>query len=85
MNLDEINQGLVELVNGDDREFSNAAQFVQSVIQRAQSGQLSPSETAEVLNDVQRELSIIQDMNRLAIKEKLNTIINGLIVIAGAV
>ena len=83
MTLDEVNQHLADLANCGDPTFANAAQYVQSVVQQAHSGELSPSEMAEVLADVQKQLQIIQDMSQLAFKEKLNTAINGLISIAG--
>lgn len=85
MTLDEINQQLADLANSGDATFANAAQYVAQATQAAQSGQMSPQELAETLKDVQRQIEIIQDMSQLAFKEKLNTAINGLILIAGAV
>jgi polyhydroxyalkanoate synthesis regulator phasin len=82
MNLDEINQRLAGLVNGGNPAFAGAAQFVQQVIQQAQSGTMSPAEAAETVKDIQRQLDIIQDEAQLAYKEELNTIINGLITVA---
>lgn len=85
MNLDEINQRLANLAIGGDQTFAQAAQFVQQVIQQAQGGAMSPAEVAETLRDVQRQMDIIQHQSQLAFKEELNTIINGVIAIAGAV
>jgi len=85
MTLDDINNQLAALVNSGDPTFANAAQYVAQATQAAQSGQLSPQELAETLKDVQRQMEIIQDMSQLQYKETLNTCINGLIVIAGAV
>jgi len=85
MTLDDINNQLAALVNSGDPTFANAAQYVAQATQAAQSGQLSPQELAETLKDVQRQLDIIQDMSQLQYKETLNTCINGLIMIAGAV
>jgi polyhydroxyalkanoate synthesis regulator phasin len=84
MTLDEINQSLANLATSGDATFANAAQFVQQVVQQAQAGQMSPSEVKETLADVQKQLEIIQEMSQLAYKEQLNTILNGLIDIAGA-
>ena len=85
MTLDDINQQLASLVNSGDQQFASAAQFVQQTIQQVQAGQLSSDEAKEVLGDVQKQLDIIQDMNQMAFKETLNTVINGLIDIVSAV
>ena len=85
MNLDQIDQALAELANCGDPAFANAAGQVREMTKQALAGQMSPAELKEILADMQRQLDIIQDMNQMAFKEKLNTIINGLITIAGAV
>jgi len=85
MNLDELTQRLQTLSQGSDMTFAGAANFVLQVIQQAQSGAMSPSETAETLRDIQRQMTVIEAEEQLALKEELNTIINGLITIAGAV
>jgi len=85
MTLDDINNQLAALVNSGDPTFANAAQYVAQATQAAQSGQLSPQELAETLKDVQRQMEIIQDMSQLQFKETLNTCINGLLLIAGAI
>jgi len=85
MTLDDINNQLAALVNSGDPTFANAAQYVAQATQAAQSGQLSPQELAETLKDVQRQMEIIQDMSQLQSKETLNTCINGLLLIAGAI
>jgi hypothetical protein len=85
MTLDEINQQLSNLANSGDPDFANAANYVAQAVQAVHAGQMSPSELAETLKDLQRQLDIVQDMSRLQFKETLNTCINGLIMIAGAV
>jgi hypothetical protein len=85
MTLDDINNQLAALVNSGDPTFANAANYVAQATQAAQSGQLSPQELAETLKDVQRQMEIIQDMSQLQFKETLNTCINGLLLIAGAI
>jgi hypothetical protein len=85
MTLDDINQQLAALVNSGDPTFANAANYVAQATQAAQSGQMSPQELAETLRDLQRQMDIIQDMSQLQFKETLNTAINGLLIIAGAV
>lgn len=85
MNLDQIYQELSDLANSGDVNFANAAQYVGTLAQQAQSGQMSPEELAEILEDVKRQTAILQDMSQMALKEKLHTCINGLIAIASAV
>ena len=85
MNLNEIDQALAELSNCGDPAFANAANQVREMTQQALAGQLSKEDLKEILSDMQRQLDIIQEMNQLAFKEKLNTVLNGLITIASAV
>lgn len=85
MNLDELQQGLAELINSGDPVFANAANTVQQLTEQAKAGQLSSAELKEILEDTQRQLAIINEMNQLEFKEKLNTILTGLITIASAV
>lgn len=85
MNLDELQQQLADLVNSGDPVFANAAQQVNELTEQAKAGQLSSTELKEILEDMQRQLSIINEMSQLEFKEKLNTVLNGLITIAAAV
>jgi uncharacterized protein YnzC (UPF0291/DUF896 family) len=85
MTLDELQQELVELANSGNEVFANAAQQVNELTEQAKAGQLSSAELREILEDMQRQLDIIQEMNQLAFKEKLNTILTGLITIASVV
>ena len=85
MTLDELQCELVELANSGDPVFANAALQVNELTQQAKAGQLSSAELREILEDMQRQLDIIQEMSQLAFKEKLNTILTGLITIALAV
>lgn len=84
MNLDDINQNLASLINSGDTAFANAANFVQQVIQQVHSGAMPPDQAQEVLQDVQRQMEIIQDMGQMAMKETLNTVINGVITLISA-
>jgi len=85
MTLDDINNQLAALANSGDPTFANAATYVAQATAAAQAGQMSPTDLAEMLKDMQRQLDIVQDMSQLAYKETLNNCINGLIMIAGAV
>jgi hypothetical protein len=85
MDLNQLIQRLQAMSQGSDSTFAGAANFVLQVIDQVQSGQMSPSETAETLRDIQRQMTVIDAEHQLALKEELNTIIHGLIAIAGAV
>jgi len=84
MTIDEINQQLANLATCGDPQFAQAAQYVAQATAAAQAGQMSPQELTETLQDMQRQMEIIQDMGQLQLKETLNTVINGLILIAAA-
>jgi len=84
MTIDEINQQLAALANCGDPQFAQVAQYVAQATAAAQAGQMSPQELTETLQDMQRQMQIIQDMGQLQLKETLNTVINGLILIAAA-
>ena len=84
MTIDEINQQLANLATCGDPQFAQAAQYVAQATAAAQAGQMTPQELTETLQDLQRQLDIIQDMGQLQLKETLNTVINGLILIASA-
>ena len=85
MTLDELQQQLADLSNSGDPVFAEAADNIQQMVEAAKSGQLSSSELKEILLDRQRQLSIINEMSQLEFKERLNTILTGLITIASAV
>ena len=85
MTLEQAQQQLMELIDSGDPVFAPAAQQINEMIQAAQAGELTPAELREILQDTQRELTIISEMSQLEFKEKLNTVLNGLITIAAAV
>ena len=85
MNLDNIEQTLAEIANSGDDTFANFAVQIAQIVEQAKAGQLSNADMAEILADAQRQLTILDEMSALEFKEKLNTCINGLIMIAKAV
>ena len=85
MTLDEIQQQLADMVNASDPTFSQFANDINQVVEQAKVGQLSNADIKEILEDAQRQLAILEDMSQLAFKEKLNTVLTGLITIASAV
>ena len=85
MNLDEIQHQLAAMANAGDPTFSQFANDINQVVEQAKTGQMSNADVKEILADAQRQLSILEDMSQMSFKETLNTCINGLIFIAGAV
>jgi hypothetical protein len=85
MDLNQLQQQLADLANSGDPVFAQAAANIQQMVEAAKSGQLSSPELKEILLDQQRQLSIINEMSQLKFKERLNTILTGLITIASAV
>ena len=85
MTLDQLQQQLADLVNSGDDVFATAAANVNLLTEQAKAGEISSAELKEILEDMQRQLSIINEMSQLEYKEKLNTVLTGLITIASAV
>ena len=85
MDLNQLQQQLADLVNSGDPVFAQAADNIQQMVEAAKAGQLAPAELKEILLDQQRQLSVVNEMSQLEFKEKLNTILTGLITIASAV
>jgi len=79
MTMDEIKHTLNALHTCGDPTFERAAEYIQQLIQRIQSSQLSQQDAAELLLDVQRQLQIVQDSQELHHKESLNTAITSLL------
>jgi polyhydroxyalkanoate synthesis regulator phasin len=85
MTQDDINNQLAALINSGNTEFANAAAFVQQVLQQVHSGEMPPDQAQEVLQDVEQQLDVIQAMEQMAMKETLNTVINGAISLISAI
>jgi hypothetical protein len=85
MNLDNLQHELAEIVNSGDPIFATFAQQINEIVEQAKAGQMTGPEAKEILEDAQRQLGILEDMSQLALKEKLNTVITGLIKLAALV
>jgi hypothetical protein len=85
MNLDSLQHELAEIVNSGDPIFATFAQQINEIVEQAKAGHMTGTETKEILEDAQRQLGILEDMSQLALKEKLNTVITGLIKLAALV
>lgn len=85
MTLDNLQHSLAEIANSGNETFSIFAQQINEIVEQAKAGQMSGAEVKEILEDAQRQLAILEDMSQLALKEKLNTVITGLITLAAIV
>jgi polyhydroxyalkanoate synthesis regulator phasin len=85
MTLDSLQHGLAEIANSGDETFAIFAQQINEIVEQAKAGEMTSAEAKEILEDAQRQLVILEDMSQLALKEKLNTIITGLITLAALV
>jgi hypothetical protein len=85
MNLDQIEHGLAEIANSGDETFANFANQISAIVAQAKAGQMSNEEVAEIMRDAQSQLAILEEMSAMQFKEKLNTLITGIIFIATAV
>jgi hypothetical protein len=85
MTLDNLQHELAEIANSGDPIFATFAQQINDIVEQAKAGQMTGPETKEILEDAQRQLGILEDMSQLALKEKLNTVITGLIKLAALV
>jgi len=85
MTIDEINQALANLANSGDETFSNAANYVTQLMQQVQASQLSAQDMSELLRDMQRQMEIIQDTGQLKLKQDMNSIINGIFILASII
>ena len=81
MNLEQILQQLQAVINAGDQTFSNAAIYLQQLISQIQSSDLQKEESLELLNDANTQLSILQDMSGLSLKETLITVISDLAIL----
>ena len=83
MNLNEIFERLKMVAQSGNPEFANLATFMMESINQVQRGEMSTIEAKEILEDILRQLDIIENQEHLALKEELNTLVNGLISLAG--
>jgi hypothetical protein len=78
----EYNQSLLASISSSNPDINAAAQQVNELTELCKTGQISKEEYAELILDVQRQVNIQANMAELEAMERLNTAINGLIIIA---
>jgi len=73
------------LNNPDDENTQMVATATNAYTEELQAGNISQSEYAELLRDLQRQITITENMSQFETKQRLNTAITALIAIASAV
>ena len=85
MSMIEFQQGVLASVSTPNPMLTEATQAVQEYTEMCKRGEISTAEYIELVQDIQRKISIQENMDDLATLEKINTAINGLISIAKVV
>ena len=73
------------LNNPDDENTRMVATATRAYTEELQAGNISQSEYAELLRDLQRQITITENMSQFETKQRLNTAITALVAIASAV
>jgi hypothetical protein len=73
------------LNNPDDENTRMVATATAAYGEELRAGNISQSEYAELLRDLQRQITIIEHMSQFETKQRLNTAITALVTIASAV
>ena len=73
------------LNNSNDENTRMVATATNAYTEELRAGNISQSEYAELLRDLQRQITITENMNQFETKQRLNTAITALITIAAAV
>jgi RNA polymerase-interacting CarD/CdnL/TRCF family regulator len=73
------------LNNSDDENTQMVATATNAYTEELKAGNISQSEYAELLRDLQRQIIITENMSQFETKQRLNTAITALVTIASAV
>jgi len=71
--------------NPDDENTRMVATATNAYTEELRAGNISQSEYAELLQDLQQQIVIVENMSQFETKQRLNTAITALITIASAV
>jgi len=71
--------------NPDDENTQMVATATNAYTEELKAGNISQAEYAELLRDLQRQITITENMSQFETKQRLNTAITALITIASAV
>ena len=73
------------LNNPDDENTRMVATATRAYTEELRAGNISQAEYAELLRDLQRQITITENMSQFETKQRLNTAITALVAIASAV
>ena len=73
------------LNNPDDENTRMVATATNAYTEELQAGNISQAEYAELLRDLQQQITIVENMSQFETKQRLNTAISALVTIASAV
>ena len=73
------------LNNSDDENTQMVATATNAYTEELKAGNINQSEYAELLRDIQRQITITENVSQFETKQRLNTAITALITIASAV
>ena len=73
------------LNNPDDENTRMEATATATYTQELQAGNISKNEYAELLQDLQRQITIVENMSQFETKQRLNTAITALVNLASVV
>ena len=73
------------LNNPDDENTRMVATATATYTEELKTGNISQAEYAELLQDLQRQITIVENMSQFETKQRLNTAITALVAIASAV
>jgi RNA polymerase-interacting CarD/CdnL/TRCF family regulator len=71
--------------NPDDENTRMVATATNAYTEELKAGNISQSEYAELLRDLQRQITITENMSQFETKQRLNTAITALVTLASAV
>jgi RNA polymerase-interacting CarD/CdnL/TRCF family regulator len=71
--------------NPDDENTRMVATATAAYSEELKAGNIQPTEYAELLQDLQRQITITENMSQFETKQRLNTVITALVTIALAV
>ena len=71
--------------NPDDENTRMVAVATGAYTEELKAGNISQAEYAELLRDLQRQITIVENMSQFETKQRLNTAITALVTIASAV
>ena len=79
------NEVLHIINNPDDENTRMVATATRAYTEELQAGNISQAEYAELLRDLQRQITIVENMSQFETKQRLNTAITALVTIASVV